>query len=80
MSVSLTTEEHEAMVLSGKLAGAVRKIIGEGPTSEHDWAEAAAAIHVIQRMILAQSAAREYPDLYRLLGKMIPDGLPPSSS
>ena len=64
----LTDDEHEAMALSGRLANVIRKVIGSGPQAEHDWAEAAQRIHAIQHTILAQAAARAYPDLYRPLG------------
>lgn len=69
----LTADEHEAMRLSGDLAGLLRRIIGKGNQAEHDWAEAAARIHAVQHMILAQAAARSYPGLYRPLGGW-PDG------
>lgn len=72
MSAELLTEdEHEAMRLSGELANTVGRIIGKGPQAEYDWNEAAQRIHAIQHMILAQAAARAYPDRYRLLGRVI---------
>lgn len=69
----LTADEHEAMALSGKLAGVIRRIIGNGQQAENDWSEAAQRIHAIQHMVLAQAAARAYPDLYRPLGGTIDD-------
>lgn len=70
----LTADEREALALSGRLANLVGKIIraGGGPTVDTDWSEAAQAIHVVQHMIGAQSAARAYPYEYRLLGSTIP--------
>lgn len=67
----LTELEHEALALSGQLAGKVHRIIGEGPQAENDWAEMAHHIHVLQRTILSQAAGREYPELYRLLGQSL---------
>lgn len=67
----LTPLEEEAVALSGKLAGMVREIIGDGPCADGDWAEMAAAIHVIQRAILSNSTARQYPGVYRGLGETL---------
>src|ERR1700677_510490 len=63
----LTPEELEAMDLIGTFAGKLKKIIGEGPQSGHDWAEAADKIHQLQCVIMAQAASRAYPELFRLL-------------
>lgn len=38
---------------------------------ENDWAEVAAAFHVIQRYIMSNAAARAYPELCRPLGGII---------
>lgn len=67
----LTEDEHRAMELSGELATLIHRIIGDGPVAISDWAEAAGHIHSVQRNILAQAAARLYPDRYRLLGQRI---------
>jgi hypothetical protein len=67
----LTELEHEAMDMTGALAGLIRRIIGDGPTAAADWGEAAIRIHSVQQFILAQAAARAYPDRYRLLGGLI---------
>ncbi len=64
----MTEDEHAAMKLTADLANALHRIIGKGGQAEHDWAEAAQRIHAIQHTILAQAAARAYPDLYRPLG------------
>ena len=64
----MTADEHEAMEVTARLANLVKKIIGEGPQAAHDWAEAAQRIHAIQHTIMAQAAARAYPDRYRPLG------------
>ncbi len=65
----MTPDEHEAMRLSGELASLGRKIIGDGPQAQYDWAEFVQAIHGVQQMVLRQCAARAYPDRYRLLGE-----------
>ncbi len=66
----MTDLEHEAMELTAQLANAMRRIIHDGGGSQvdHDWSEVAQRIHAIQHTILAQAAARAYPDLYRPLG------------
>jgi hypothetical protein len=64
----LTAEEHEAIDLTGQLAILMGRIVGEGPTRTGDLNEVVQRIQAIQQMILAQAAARAYPDRYRLLG------------
>ncbi len=67
----LTDDERKALRLSGKLVGLLHGIIGDGMQSANDWAEMAGHIHVIQRAIGAQAAARAYPGEFRLLGKSL---------
>lgn len=67
MDELLTDDEHEAMRLSAALANLLHRICGATP----DWTEAAYRIHGIQHMVMAQAAARAYPDLYRRLGSTI---------
>jgi hypothetical protein len=64
----LTADEHEAIDLTGQLANLMGRIVGEGPTRTGDLNEVVQRIQAIQHMILAQAAARAYPDRYRLLG------------
>jgi broad specificity phosphatase PhoE len=65
----LTEGEHHAIKLAGQLMSRIsRDVIGDGMNRRQDLAEAAAHVHAIQNMILAQAAARAYPDRYRLLG------------
>ena len=71
MSDLLTDDEREALRLSGQLANACRKVIGDGPNANHDWAEMAAHIHNIQHALMSQAAARAYPTEFRLLGGSI---------
>lgn len=69
----LTKDERIALRLSGELASALHRIIaaGAGPNVGNDWAEAAMRIHGIQHTIMAQAAARAYPDEFRLLGSSL---------
>ena len=71
MSDLLTETEHEAMDLTAELMRAMRQIMGDANIAG-DLNEAAAHIHGIQNMILANAAARAYPDRYRLLGQQGP--------
>lgn len=67
----LTDLELKAARLSGELANLLAKIIREGGDSDlatGDWREACAKIHDIQHMIMAQAAARAFPNEFRLLG------------
>jgi chaperonin GroEL (HSP60 family) len=71
MTDLLTDAEHAAMATTVTLANQLAEIIGDGTTSHGDINEAVHHLHAIQRMILAQAAARAYPDRYRLLGEEI---------
>lgn len=69
MAELLTEAEHRAMDLTVELWNLLAgEVILNGRAGPGDRAEMAAAIHVIQERILAQAAARAYPDRYRLLG------------
>lgn len=71
--MNLTEAEHEAVRQAGLLYMLITgAVIGTGPTRDDDVAELKILIHGIQRMVLAQAAAREYPLLYRLLGEVLP--------
>lgn len=66
----LTAAEHRAVEEAGKLYTFIaRHICGEGPTRSHDLAELAQHVHAIQHLVMAQAAARAYPDTYRLMGE-----------
>jgi len=68
----LTTAERKALELTGELANLVHhQVISGGPMHDHDWNEFAMRIHAVQHMIMAQAAARAYPDDFRLLGGTI---------
>ena len=66
--VVMTAEELAAMELLGNAAGAIRRLIGDGPCARSDWAEAADKIHQLQAMVMAQLASRAHPDRFRPLG------------
>ena len=65
----LTEAEQRAMDLTAELAGLlIGDVIGAGASRHGDVSEMVAHIHGIQHAIMAQAAARAYPDRYRLLG------------
>jgi hypothetical protein len=71
----LSDDEHLAMEMTAQLANLLYKIVCQGDDPlivTQDWTELAHDIHHIQNTIMAQSAAREYSDLYRLLGCALP--------
>lgn len=74
----LTDDELRAMDLTSQLSNLLRRII-KHPTvlseqfanedsDRQDWNEVAVMIHALQHIILAQCAARTYPDKFRLMG------------
>lgn len=67
--MSLTGDEHGFIRRAGDLFGDFVEIVGDGDTRDTDIAEALLHIHALQNMVLAQAAAREYPDDFRLLGE-----------
>ena len=67
----LTDDEHAALELSGKLADALCCVVGRGRSREEDLRELLAHVHAIQNAVLAQAAARAYPDRYRLIGESL---------
>jgi hypothetical protein len=68
----LTPDEHEAVRQAGELYTMIAsRVIAHGPTRHDDLAEIRAAIHVIQRAVLAQAAARAHPREFRKLGTVI---------
>lgn len=67
----LTDDEHKAIELAGELWGLLCRIVGHGRSAAADLSEACTHIHALQHAIMAQAAARAYPDRYRLLGGTI---------
>lgn len=72
----LTGAEHRALTLIADLWNLLSgQIIESGPSAFDDRRELAGHIHAIQHAIMAQAAARAYPNYFRLLG-----GWPPGAS
>ena len=68
----LTPDEHQAVRQAGLLYTLIAEhVVADGPTRDDDLAEIRAAIHLIQRAVLAQAAARAHPSEFRLLGTVI---------
>lgn len=72
----LTPEELEVMDLTCLIFNKLQHIILDGPSREADVAEMVHHVHAIQRAVLAQSAARVYPNQFRLLGSTVGNGCP----
>jgi len=68
MSNLLTKDEHAAVRLAGDLWNHLCRTIPDGPTRDADLRELVVHIHAIQHAVMANAAARAYPDTYRLLG------------
>ncbi len=68
MDELLTDDEKRALELTGELASLFARIIGDGPSRSGDLNEMVAHIHVLQRTLGSQAAARRYPTEFRLLG------------
>lgn len=68
MNDLLTLDEHIVVAKLGKLWGDLCRIVGDGPTREADLNEIVVHVHALQNFVLAQAAARAYPDTYRLAG------------
>jgi hypothetical protein len=64
----LTAAEHRVMELTVDLHQRLCRIAGDGDGRYGDLAEVVHHIHALQRIVLAQAAARAYPHRYRLLG------------
>jgi hypothetical protein len=68
----LTGPEREAVATAGRLYTHIRdNVCGHGPTRDDDLAELRASIHHIQRLVMAQAAARAYPKEFRLMGEVV---------
>ena len=75
-----TKNELKAIKLTTELAECLNKVIFNQSTDgdpdytikSQDWAEVVIYIHALQKMVIAQGAARMFPDQFRLLGEMLP--------
>jgi hypothetical protein len=73
----LTDAERKAIRLAGELYTFIRdEVCGNGLTRDADLAELTADVHRIQRLVMAQAAARLYPGEFRLMGGVIGGGSP----
>lgn len=78
MDELLTDAERRVVDLLAKAAETFRlEVVApqDGPTwspSDADVAEFVDKVHQLQNAVLAQAAARAYPDRYRLLGRSLP--------
>lgn len=71
----LTEAEKDVIAKTGELWNAICGIVGTDPkTRTQDLRELIVPIHTIQRAIMANAAARAYPDVFRKLGGVIQDG------
>lgn len=70
MSDALTDREQAVLNLTAELWNELCAVVGDGPTRDADLMELCAHIHAIQHSVMAQAAARAYPDTYRLLGQV----------
>jgi transcriptional regulator with XRE-family HTH domain len=72
LAALLTPAEHAAVRDAGQLYTRIAAhVIADGPARDDDLAELRAQVHVIQRMVLAQAAARAFPAEFRLLGSLV---------
>ena len=69
--MSLTAREHEAIATIGKVWGLITRLVGDGSSRSNDLDEVVHHIHALQHFVMAQSAARAYPGLYRLAGETL---------
>lgn len=69
----LTPVEREAIKVAGRLAALCAEIAGHEHTRDDDLREIVLHVHAIQNAVLAQAAARAYPDTYRLMGESFYD-------
>ena len=68
----MTELEHNTVELLGKVSRNITQIAGRSErVRSFDLAEAVLHIHSLQHMVMAQAAARAYPDRYRLIGGTI---------
>ena len=64
----LTTDERAVVDMLGGVWNQLCSIVGDGPARDADLHEASIHVHALQNMVLAQAAARAFPDEFRLLG------------
>lgn len=67
----LTPAELRFLELTAELADLTSEIVGHGRTRQQDMNELGVQIHALQHTVMAQSAARAHPELFRLLGGVV---------
>ena len=67
----LTDAEHTAVTAVADAWAAICKVVGNGPTRGADLGEVVIHVHALQHFVMAQAAARAYPDIYRLAGETL---------
>ena len=72
MGAYLTEDEHKFIEKTAELADLYGRIVSDGSTRVQDITEFVADLKKIQYRVLAQAAARQYPNTYRLLGDSLP--------
>lgn len=70
----LTDAEHELIVHLGTAFTRYCAVVGDGASRAGDLAEFASRVHDLQHAVMAQAAARAYPDRYRLAGQEVSRG------
>jgi len=73
MTELLTDRDHEMIRQLGQMYMDFKHILGPGVVAKGDLGEVARHIHALQHMVMAQAAARAYPDKYRMLGNQMED-------
>lgn len=68
MTDLLTDKEHALVKKLGECAGEFSDILEHNQSRINDAAEFITLIHFLQRFVMSQAAAREYPEIYRMLG------------
>lgn len=72
MNEMLTDLEREVIADAGELWNKLCKVVGSAAAREGDLAELVRHVHGIQQAVMANAAARAYPDQFRVLGGMVP--------
>lgn len=69
---AMTPLEHKAMEQLSELWTTLCQVVDDGPSRDGDLQELIGHVHALQRAVMAQAAARDFPEKYRLLGAQPP--------
>lgn len=69
----LTHQEREVVRKLGDVWNDLCQVVGDGPTRNHDLAEAVAHVHALQHFVMSNAAGRAHPGEFRLLGESLRD-------